>query len=201
MKVVNYMSSTKKDKTVKETTIDELKESTNSYLEQQRQQSKDTVSNISQTTEKINENVNKFQEDNNRIFENTSDTFRKSQEQVNNTIEEITNNTIEFQKNIYKTYQSFYSQFFNINNNNNNNNNDSYWKNFNTKERYSEFYNTINKYIHNYTINATNIINETAASGIENFVKAIELTQRYYNDIAQNNLNYAQKIERSFNRQ
>ena len=199
MKIVNYMSSTKKDKTVKETTIDELKESTNSYLEQQRQQSKDTVSNISQTTEKINENVNKFQEDSSRIFENTSDTFRKSQEQVNNTIEEITNNAIEFQKNIYKTYQSFYSQFFNINNNNNNNN-DSYWKNFNTPERYSEFYNTINKNIHNYTINATNIINETAASGIENFVKAIELTQRYYNDIAQNNLNYAKKIERSFNR-
>ena len=112
----------------------------------------------------------------------------------------ISQRIIDLRPKLCKTIQ-FYSQFFNINNNNNNNNNDSYWKNFNTPERYSEFYNTINKNIHNYTINATNIINETAASGIENFVKAIELTQRYYNDIAQNNLNYAQKIEKSFNRQ
>jgi len=186
------MSSTKKDN-IKENT-NQFKETADKYLEQQRQQYKDTASNISQTTEKINENINKFQEDNRRIFENTSDTVRKSQEQINNTIQEITNNAIELQKNIFTTYQSSYSQFFdNINN--------SYWKNFNTPQRYSEIYNTLNKNIQDNTVNATNFINEITVGGIENFNKSIELTQRYYNDIAQNNLNYAQKIERSYNRQ
>ena len=44
-------------------------------------------------------------------------------------------------------------------------------------------------------------MNEITAGSIENFNKAIELTQRYYNDIVQNNFNYAQKKERSINRQ
>jgi exonuclease VII large subunit len=187
------MSSTKKDNIVKENT-NRIKENTNEYLEQQRQQYKDTASNISQTTEKINENVNKFQEDNKRIMEKNADTFKKSQEQISKTSQELSNNTVELQKNIFDTYQSYYSQFFdNINN--------SYWKNFNVPQRYSEIYYTINKNIQDYTTNATNIINEISVGGIENFNKAIELTQRYYNDIVQNNFNYAQKIERSYNRQ
>jgi hypothetical protein len=44
-------------------------------------------------------------------------------------------------------------------------------------------------------------MNEITAGSIENFNKVIELTQIYYNDIVQNNYNYAQKIERSYNRQ
>ena len=47
------------------------------------------------------------------------------------------------------------------------------------------------------SINATNFLNEIAVGGSENFNKSIELTQRYYNDIMQNNFNYARKIERS----
>ena len=193
MFVVNYMSTTKKDKTIKETITDELKESTNSYLEQQRQLSKDTASNISQNTENINENVNKFQEDNRRIFENTSDTFRKSQEQTRNTIQEITNNAIEFQKNVFNTYQSSYSQFLN-------NINKSYWQNFNIPERYNETYNTLNKNIQDSTVNTTNFLNEIFVGSVENLKKSLELTQRYYNDIVQNNFNYIQKLARSFNR-
>jgi len=190
------MSSNKKDNIVKEN-INQFKESTDNYLEQQRQQYKDTASNISQTTEKINESVNKFQDDNRRIFEKNTDTFRKSQEQINKTIREISNNAIELQKNVFDTYQSSSAQFFdNINNNNN-----SYWKNFNIPQRYSETYNTLNKNIQNYTVNATNFINEIAVGGIENFNKSVELTQRYYNDIVQNSFNYAQKIGRSYNRQ
>ena len=186
------MSSTKKD-TIKEST-NQFKESTDRYLEQQRQQYNDTASNLSQTTDKINESVNRFQDDNRRIFEKNVDTFRKSQEQINRTIQEITNNSIELQKNVFDTYQSFYTQFFdNINNSN--------WKNFNIPQRYSETYNTLNKNIQNYTANATHFLNEIAVGGIENFNKSIELSQRYYNDIVQNNFNYAQKIERSYNRQ
>jgi gas vesicle protein len=68
------MSSTKKDN-IKEST-NPFKETTDRYLEQQRQQYKDTASNLSQITEKINQNINKFQEDNRRILENNADTFR-----------------------------------------------------------------------------------------------------------------------------
>ena len=186
------MSSTRKDN-VKETT-NQIKESTDRYLEQQRQQYKDTASNISQTTEKINQSVNKFQEDYKRIFKNNQDIFRKYQEQINQTLQEISNNTIELQKNIFDTYQSSYVQFFeNINN--------SYWKNFNTPQRYSEIYNTVNRNIQDNTVNATNFINEITVGSIENFNKSVEITQRYYNDIVQNNFDYAKKIERSYNRQ
>jgi hypothetical protein len=172
------MSSTKKDNIVKEST-NQVKESTDRYLEQQRQQYKDTQSNISQTTEKINESVNKIQDDSRRIFEKNAESLRKNQEQINKTIQEISNNAIEFQKNVLYTYQSSYAQFWdNINNNN------SYWKNFTIPQRYSETYNTLNKNIQNYTINATNFVNEIAVGGIENFNKSIELTQRYYNDRA-----------------
>ena len=187
------MSSTKKDN-VKENT-NQFKENTDRYLEQQRQQYKDTASNISETTEKINESVNQFQDDNRRIFEKNAESLRKNQEQINKTIQEISNNAIEFQKNVFDTYRSSYAQFFdNINSN-------SYWRNFNIPERYSETYNTLNKNIQNYTVNATNFVNEITVGGIENLNKSIELTQRYYNDIVQNNFNYAQKIERSHNRQ
>jgi hypothetical protein len=61
------MSSTKKGD-VKENT-NRTKESTEKYLEQQKQQYKDTASDLSQATEKFNENVNKFQKDNRRIIE------------------------------------------------------------------------------------------------------------------------------------
>jgi hypothetical protein len=185
------MSSTKKDNVIKESTANQFKETTDRYLEQQKQQYNDTASNVSDTTKKINENVNKFQEDNRRIFENNADTFRKSQEQINKIIQETSNNIVELQRNVFNTYQSIYAQFFdNINKS---------WKNYNIPERYSETHNTIDKNIQDYTVNATNFINEIAVGSIENFNKAIELTQRYYNDLVQNNYNYARKIERSYN--
>ena len=185
------MSSTKKDD-VKEN-INQFKETTERYLEQQRQQYKDTASNMSQTTEKINESVNKFQDDNRRIFEKNVDTFRNYQEQISRTTQEASYNIIELQKNIFNTYQSSYSQFLN-------NINKSYWQNFKIPERYSETYNTLNKNIQDGTVNATNLINEVIVGSVENFNKTLELTQKYYNDILQNNFNYARKIERSYNR-
>ena len=120
--------------------------------------------------------------------------MRKNQEQFSKTVQEISNNTIELQKNVFDTYQSSYVQFFeNINN--------SYWKNFSTPQRYSEIYNTLNRNIQDNTVNATNFINEITVGSIENFNKSVEITQRYYNDIVQNNFDYAKKIERSYNRQ
>ncbi len=186
------MSSTKKDN-IKEST-NQFKETTNKYLDEQNQQMKNTTSNLSETTDKINESVNKFQDNNRRIIEKNEDTFRRYQEQINKTIQEISNSTIELQKNVLGTYQSSYAQFFdNINNN-------SYWKNFKIPERYSETYDTLNKNVQEYTVNATNFVNEIVVGGIENFNRTIELSQRYYNDIVQNNFNYARKIERSSTR-
>ena len=153
-----------------------------------------TRKDIKETTDKINQNVSKFQQDNRRLFENNVDIFRKYQEQINQIIQQISKNTIELQKNVFNTYQSSYSQFFdNLTNN-------QYWNNFNFSEKYSETYNTINKNIQDYTVNATNIINEISTGTIENFNKAIELTRRYYNNTIQNIDNYLQKIERSHNR-
>ena len=185
------MSSAKKDG-VKEN-INQFKETTERYLEHQKQQYKDTSSNLAQTTEKINESVNKFQDDSRRIFEKNADTFRNYQEQISKTTQEASYNVIELQKNIFNTYQSSYSQFLN-------NINKSYWQNFKIPERYSETYNSLNKNIQDGTVNATNFINEVIVGSVENFNKTLELTQRYYNDILQNNFNYARKIERSYNR-
>jgi ABC-type transporter Mla subunit MlaD len=185
------MSSTKKDD-VKENT-NRTKESTERYLEQQKQQYKDTASNLSQTTEKINESVNKFQDDNRRVIEKNADTFGKFQEQINKTTQEISYNIIELQKNIFNTCQSSYSQFLD-------NISKSYWQNFMIPERYSETYNTLNKNIQDSTVNTTNFLNEIFVGSIENLKKSFDLTQSYYNDIVKNNFNYIQKLERSYNR-
>ncbi|HEX5186558.1 MAG TPA: hypothetical protein VFV86_06675 [Nitrososphaeraceae archaeon] len=155
-----------------------IKEETKNVNQQQRQQLENTTNNISESIKKINDNINEYQ-----------------QETIN-TIQSVFNNYVELQKNVFDIYRSSYSQFFdNINSYN------SYWKNFNIPQRYSEIYNTINKNIYDSTVNASNISNEISVDGIENFNKAIELTQRYYNDIVQNNFTYARRIERSYNRQ
>ena len=181
------MSSTKKDN-IKEST-NQFKETTNKYLDEQNQQMKNTTSNLSETTDKINESVNKFQDNNRRIIEKNEGTFRRYQEQINKTSQEISNNIIELQKNVFNTYQSSYVQFLD--------NIYKSWENFKIPERYSETYDTLNKNVQEYTVNATNFVNEIVVGGIENFNRTIELSQRYYNDIVQNNFNYARKIERS----
>jgi len=187
------MSSIKKDNI--KVYSNQFKETTDKYLEQQRQQHTDTASNISQTTDKINQSVNKFQENNINIFERNAENLRKNQEQFSNTIQEISNNTTELQKNVLNTYQSLYVRFLDYINN-------SYWKNFNTSQRYSEIYNTLNRNIQDNAVNATNFINEITVGGIENFNKSVEITQKYYNDIVQNNFDYAKKkLELSYNRQ
>ena len=49
--------SSKKENTLRENT-NQFKKNTDRYLEQQRQQFKDTTSHVSNTSQKINENVN-----------------------------------------------------------------------------------------------------------------------------------------------
>jgi ABC-type transporter Mla subunit MlaD len=184
------MSSTKKDD-IKESTK-KSKESTEEYIDEQNQQIKNTVSNISEATEKVSESVNKFQEETKRTFEKSADTFGKNQDQIAKTSKEITDNFVELQKNVFNNYQSSYLQFLD--------NAFKSWVDFNIRERYSETYNTLNKNTQEGTVNATKFINEIAVGGVEHFNKLVELTQKYYNDIVQNNLNYVKKIERSYNK-
>ncbi len=184
------MSTTKKDD-IKESTK-KSKESTEEYIDEQNQQINNTVSNISEATKKISESANKFQADTKRILEKSTDTFGKNQDQIVKTSQEITDNFVELQKNVLNTYQSSYLKFLD--------NAFKSWVDFNIRERYSETYNILNKNIQEGTVNATNFINEIAVGGVEHFNKLVELTQKYYNDIVQNNLNYARKIERSYNK-
>jgi hypothetical protein len=67
---------------------------------------------------------------------------------------------------MFNTNQSSYAQFFD--------NVYKSWENFTIPERYSETYDTLNKNIQNYTVNATNFINEIPVGGIENFNTSIE---------------------------
>lgn len=71
---------------------------------------------------------------------------------------------------------------------------------FKIPERYSETYDTLNKNVQEYAVNAINFVNKVVVGGIKNFNRTIELSQSYYNDLMQNNFNYARKIERSSSR-
>jgi hypothetical protein len=71
---------------------------------------------------------------------------------------------------------------------------------FKIPERYSETYDTLNKNVQEYTVNAINFVNKLVVGGIKNFNRTIELSQSYYHDLMQNNFNYARKIERSSSR-
>jgi hypothetical protein len=189
------MASTKKDE-VKVNT-NQFDESTDRYLEQQRQQVKDTTSNLSQTTEKFTESVTKFQDDNRRNVEKNADTFRKYQGQISTATQEVIQrgsiNTIEIQKNICNTVHSTCVQFLdNISKSS---------ENFKTPEEWYEIYNPFN--FQEYFLNIPNtqkFINESTVSGVENLNKMIEFTQRYCNDVVRNNVDYVRRL-RSNNRQ
>ena len=53
-----------------------IKEGTNKFLNNQRQQLENTTSTISETTNRFNENVNEYQRSNNEIVEKSIDTAK-----------------------------------------------------------------------------------------------------------------------------
>jgi len=75
-----------------------IKEGTNEFLDNQRQQLENTTSTISETTNRFNENVNEYQRSNNEIVEKSIDTANRYQQETVNTMQSITNNYVEFQK-------------------------------------------------------------------------------------------------------
>ncbi len=48
------------------------------------------------------------------------------------------------------------------------------------------------------TVDATRRVNDVALASAETFNKSIEIGQKYYNEAAQNYLNFVNKIEKSY---
>ena len=167
------------------------KEETGKFLDQQRQQIANTTSNISDTTNKITNSVNEYQQTNRAILDKSIDTSNKYQQESINTIQSITNNTIELQKNFANTFQSVFSKFID-------DTSKSYWNNYLYPQRYTDVYNKSNQNVTDNTVNATRRINDVALASAETFNKSIEIAQKYYNEAAQNYLNFVNKIEKSY---
>jgi len=168
------------------------KEETGKFLDQQRQQIANTTSNISDTTNKVINSVNEYQQTNRAILDKNIDTSNKYQQETIDTIQSITNNTIELQKNFANTFQSVFSKFID-------DTSKSYWNNNNLyPQRYTDVYSKTNQNVTDNTVNATRRINDVALASAETFNKSIEIAQIYYNEAAQNYLNFVNKIEKSY---
>ena len=174
-----------------------VKEKTNEFLDNQRQQLENTTSTISETTNKINDNVNEYQRTNSKIFEKSFELADKYQQQIINTIKAISNNYVEAQKNFLYNYQPAFSRFLD----DTYTKSKSYWNNFRFPERYADIYNKTNQTITDNTINCTHRVNDFALTSTESFNKSIEIAQKYYNESVQNYLNFVNKIGRSYSNQ
>ena len=75
-----------------------IKEETEHFLNQQKQQMANTTSNISNIINMVNDNFNEYQKTNNEIIGQGIDTTNKYQQETINTIQSISNNAIELQK-------------------------------------------------------------------------------------------------------
>jgi hypothetical protein len=167
-----------------------IKEETGKFLDQQRQQIENTTSTLSETTNKVTNSVNEYQQTNRAILDKSIDTSNKYQQETINLVQSITNNTIELQKNFANTFQSVFSKFID-------DTSKSYWNNYLYPQRYTDVYNKSNQNVTDNTVNATRRINDIALASAETFNKSIEIAQKYYNEAAQNYLNFVNKIEKS----
>ena len=75
----------------------------------------------------------------------------------------------------------------------------SYSNNYLYPQRYTDVYNNkTNQNVTDNTVNCTWRINDIALVSTETFNKSIQIAQKYYNEIAQNYLNFVNKIEKSY---
>src|SRR5215207_8543746 len=147
-----------------------IKEETGKFLDQQRQQIENTVSNISDTSNKVTNSVNDYQQTNRAILDKSIDTSNTYQQETIKTIQSISNNTIELQKNFANTFQSVFSKFIN-------DTSKSYWNNYLYPQRYTDVYNKSNQNVTDNTVNATRRINDVILASTETFNKSIEIAQ------------------------
>ena len=168
------MTSNKDEKKDK----NEFSKQSKEYLEKQKEQFQDNINNFSDLTEKTANSLDHFAKEQNKILQKNIDTFSRYNEQNSKTLQEVTNNYVDFQKNILDIYQSSYYQFIDI-----------FSKSLGSlmiPVRYYETYNRINKSITEGTTNTLRIVNDTIARNIETFNKSLDLSQKYYNENAQN---------------
>jgi hypothetical protein len=98
---------------------------------------------------------------------------------------------MELQRNFANAFQSVFSKFID-------DTYKSYWNNYLYPQRYTDVYNKTNQNVTDNTVNCTRRINDLALASAETFNKSIESAQKYYNEAAQNYLNFVNKIEKSY---
>jgi len=110
--------------------LEEVKEKTNKFLDNQTQQIKNKTSTISETTNKINDNINQNQ-DTHKIYleKNINTAANIFQQETTNKSQSIFNNYIELQNNVANTFQSTFSRLLD-------NTSHSYWNYFQYPKRY-----------------------------------------------------------------
>ncbi len=167
-----------------------IKEGTEKFVDQQKQQIDNTISNISETTNRFDHNINEYQRSNNEILDKSIDISNKYQQETINTMQSISNNYVELQNNIFNTYQSALSKFIDSSFRS--------WNNFMIPSRYTNINNKINQNSTDNTTNATSPINDVILGYTEIFNKSIELVQKYCNDSVQNYFNFVNKVERTY---
>ena len=188
------MVNIEKEENKNKQTNNSIKEGTNKFLYNQRQQLENTTSTISETTNRFNENVNDYQRSNKEIIEKSIDTANRYQQETINTTQSILNNYVELQKNLLNSFQSVFSRFIN-------DTSKSYFNNFTAPHQYADAYNKTNQTITDNTLNYTHRVNDFAVTSTESFNKSIEIAQKYYNEAVQNYLNFVNKIGRSYSNQ
>src|SRR5215211_1205748 len=167
------------------------KEETGKFLDQQRQQIENTVSNISDTSNKVTNSVNDYQQTNRAILDKSIDTSNTYQQETIKTIQSISNNTIELQKNFANTFQSVFSKFID-------DTSKSYWNNYFYPQRDLHAYNKTSQTMTDSTVKCTQRINNVALASAETFNKSIEIAQKNFSEVAHNYLNFVNKIEKTY---
>jgi hypothetical protein len=168
-----------------------LKEETGKFLDQQRQQIENTTSNISDTTNKVTNSVNEYQQTNREILDKSIDASNKYHQESINTVQSIINNTIELQKSFANTFHSVFSKFID-------DTSKSYWNNYLYPQRDLDAYNKTSQTMTDSTVKCTQRINNVALASAETFNKSIEIAQKYFSEVAQNYLNFVNKIEKTY---
>ena len=165
MNSIRYMTSTKKDE-VKVST-NQLQESTDSYLKQQKQQ----VEHISVATQGISLNNIEYQK-------NICNTFHSSYIQFLDNFSKSSENFKPSEK-YYEIYNTF------------NKNIQKYIVNIPDSQ------NLINEITVSGVENLNKCIEISQKSGVETLNKCIEISQRFYSELLQNISNFARKTERT----
>src|SRR5687768_3394025 len=119
-----------------------------------------------------------------------NNSFKKDQERINSEAKEITNYYLELHKNMINTYNSVYSQILQ------NSSGLSWDVFFSSAEKFTNYpfdiKNMYTRLISNRD-KSLKLIDHVIIENIDAFIKSLELTQKFYQDIIQSYLNCIKK--------